>query len=114
MDNTDKFSNCMCELGSGLVLDVPLVSVDSDFDFDGGGGNSLKAATDHLNALRVVFSVKTQHHIRISSADCTINYYPGKGTVFLEGSPARFKGRGLDFLDKVLIKYGFVDRVKRR
>src|ERR1700737_3134173 len=52
----------------------------------------MKDAIDTLNEMGVTFKRPTQYQLKIGD----ISYYPGRGTIFRDGSPEAMPEKGLD------------------
>jgi len=60
---------------------------------------------DYLTDLGLEFRIQSEYHIKIG----WVNYYPTKGTINLDGA-SKFKGKGLEFLKRVLIRERILTR----
>ena len=68
----------------------------------------MKDAIDRLNELRVTFNRPTQYQLKIGD----LSYYPGRGTIFRDGSPKAMPKRGLEAL--VLVINGMKQKLHPR
>lgn len=63
-------------------------------------------ALQWLEAKGIEYEPLTEHQIKIDA----INFYPGKGTIYIDGEEGACKERGLQGLEVVLCQYGYLQR----
>lgn len=88
----------------GLILKFREKEKIKDSDFELEKSDLMQKCCKQLNEWGVHYLVKSQFHVRIGS----VNFYPTKGTIYVDGCVAKYKKKGLDFLKEVLKKEGYL------
>lgn len=70
---------------------------------DAAPPSPMEIARKWLNDHSIRFSEPSPYQIKIGS----INFYPGKGTIFLDSHPKSLPEKGLSGLRSVLVKEGY-------
>jgi hypothetical protein len=65
-----------------------------------GDPQPMKDAIDTLNEIGVTFQRPTVYQLKIGD----LSFYPGRGTIFRDGSPAAMTEKGLDALVVIISK----------